>query len=74
MNERRESVRQMLKQLKSLWSNVEASLTRYDWIRPSAGGERIYNNSKWFDELSMLEIMRVMAPGMKIGAMLGRES
>ena len=67
-------MRRMLDQLKTLWGNVEARLMRYEWLRPSNSNRRILNNSSWLEKVSMLEIMGIMAPGMKIGAMLGRDS
>lgn len=72
LTEGKENTIKISKQLKNLFVNVDAAIERlgFDQVERS---KKILNNFNWFKHASFLEILGTLAPGMKIGAMLGRD-
>ena len=70
----------MKMQLERLWIHVEEVFRGmtikhiFEKDMEAMLENNVANNRKWFQELPFLEVLQVMAPGMKIGAMLARDS
>ncbi|KHJ35421.1 putative tyrosyl-trna mitochondrial precursor [Erysiphe necator] len=61
-------------QLKRLWVNVEASGRKYGFTRTWANHRELVNNSTWWNKTSILEVLQILGPGMRLGTMLARET
>ncbi|KAA6410472.1 MAG: tyrosyl-tRNA synthetase [Lasallia pustulata] len=61
-------------QLKKLWLNVEKYSRKYDYKWEWAWHRELVNNNAWYNKLPMLEVLKVLGPGMRIGTMLGRDT
>lgn len=61
-------------QLKKLWANVEKHAVKYGYKWEWAWRRELANNNAWFNKLSMLEVLKVLGPGVRIGTMLGRDT
>lgn len=61
-------------QLKRLWLNVEASGRKYGFTKEWAHHRELANNSTWWGKTSMLEVLQILGPGMRLGTMLARET
>lgn len=61
-------------QLGSIWANTEAVAKRYKFPQSQTRRKEQLNNSSWWDVLPMLEFLQVLGPGMRLGAMLARDT
>lgn len=62
-------------QLEKLWIGTEKELTRYGLPMDLPNRRReLVNNRSWLENLPMMEIMRLLLPGVRLGTMLGRDT
>lgn len=61
-------------QLKKLWINVEAYGGKYGYNWEWAWHRELVNNNAWMNKLTMMEVLQILGPGVRIGTMLGRET
>lgn len=64
----------MHNQLKKLWLNVESYGRKYGYNWNWMWRRALLNNSTWWDKLTMLEVLQVLGPGMRLGSMLARDT
>lgn len=60
-------------QLKAIWDNVEERVRHYGYEWEWAWRRELANNNAWLNKLPAMELLKVMAPGVKLGTMLGRD-
>ena len=61
-------------QLKKLWLNVEAYGRKYGYNWEWSWHRELVNNNAWLNKLSIMEVLQVLGPGMRIGTMLSRDT
>jgi tyrosyl-tRNA synthetase len=61
-------------QIGGLWENAIRYGQRHGDSTNSAGKKELLNNAAWLDKLNILDFLRVMGNGMRVGAMLGRDT
>ncbi|KAL9596853.1 MAG: hypothetical protein Q9219_005523 [cf. Caloplaca sp. 3 TL-2023] len=61
-------------QLKALWANVEKHGRNYGYQWEWAWRRALKNNNHWWNNLPFLEVLRLLGSGMRVGAMLGRDT
>ena len=68
------------KQLERLWANFDTMFgkgaAQRGWSRTDEKtlANRLRSNMDWFEDLSFIEVLRLIGPGMKVGTMLARDS
>ena len=60
-------------QVGKLWENAVAYGRRHGH-RDALGKRELLNNATWLDKLNILDFLRMMGNGMRLGAMLGRDT
>lgn len=62
-------------QLSQLWIGAEHELTRHGLSADASIRQRkIVTNNSWLERTPMLDIMRQLLPGVRLGTMLGRDT
>jgi tyrosyl-tRNA synthetase len=63
-------------QLKKLWQNVETHTRKRGFFQgtPWWLHRELENNNKWWNKQSMLEVLQLLGPGMRLGPMLARDT
>lgn len=61
-------------QLGRLWENVLRYGERHGDKAADRGRRELLNNAQWLDQLSILDFLRLLGNGMRLGAMLGRDT
>lgn len=61
-------------QLKQMWLNVERMGSKYGYAYEWAWHRELVNNSAWWNSQSMLEVLKTMGPGMRMGSMMARDT
>jgi tyrosyl-tRNA synthetase len=61
-------------QLSSLWTNVKCLGIRHQYSHLVSRRQDILNNRTWLEKLNAVELMRDLGSGMRLGAMLARDS
>ncbi|KAI9831129.1 MAG: hypothetical protein M1819_005217 [Sarea resinae] len=61
-------------QLKKLWRNVEDYARKYGYVYEWAWHRELVNNNAWMGKLTMLEFLRLLGTGVRLGTMLGRDT
>ena len=61
-------------QLKFQWSNVEALARRYGYRWEWAWKREVTNNNAWLNKLTVLELLKLVGSGVRLGTMLGRDT
>ncbi|KAK1081618.1 tyrosyl-tRNA synthetase [Friedmanniomyces endolithicus] len=61
-------------QLGQLWSNAQSYGRKHGHEEASLGKRQLLNNATWLDQLNVLDFLRTMGNGMRLGAMLGRDT
>ncbi|WPG97247.1 tyrosyl-tRNA synthetase [Acrodontium crateriforme] len=65
----------MRTQLDKLWGNVERYGRRHGFDAEGAGGgKEVLDNGTWLDKLNILEFLRIVGNGVRMGTMLGRDT
>ncbi|RYN39830.1 Tyrosine--tRNA ligase [Alternaria arborescens] len=68
------NVKSIQHQLEKLWTNVKCLGIKHQYPQFVSRKRDILNNKKWLQSLSAIELMRDLGSGMRLGAMLGRDS
>lgn len=61
-------------QLKRMWANLEATGARHGFVYDKNWQRGINNNAVWWNKLPMMEVLRLMGPGLRLGEMLKRDT
>ncbi|KAI9807893.1 MAG: hypothetical protein M1825_005199 [Sarcosagium campestre] len=61
-------------QLKTMWANVEQYGDSHGHTPEWAWHRELCNNNVWLNKLSVVELLQVLGPGMRMGAMLGKDT
>jgi len=69
-----ENYKRMYAQVGHLWQGaVHLGDRRFPASR-AKGRYKLLNNAQWLDKLNVIDFLRVMGSGMRVGAMLGRDT
>ncbi|KAI9729543.1 MAG: Tyrosine--tRNA ligase, mitochondrial [Cirrosporium novae-zelandiae] len=71
---RKANMAQMHYQLKSLWVKAEQYATKYGYERKVHWRRGLPNNAEWWNSQTMLEVLQILGPGVRVGTMLGKET
>ncbi|KAK3110721.1 tyrosyl-tRNA synthetase [Teratosphaeriaceae sp. CCFEE 6253] len=66
--------RAMRAQVGRLWGNAEVYGGRHGFGEEGRGRREVLDNAAWLDRLGVLDFLQTMGSGMRVGAMLGRET
>ena len=69
-----ENAVQMFNQMVALWKNATKYAERHGYKDTQIGKARLLENAKWLDQLSILDFLKVLGSGMRLGTMLGRDT
>jgi tyrosyl-tRNA synthetase len=61
-------------QVKKLWLNVEAYGMKYGYKWEWAWKRGLVNNNIWLNKLSIIEILQILGPGVRMGAMMAKDT
>ncbi|SMR44438.1 unnamed protein product [Zymoseptoria tritici ST99CH_3D1] len=61
-------------QIGGVWENAIQYGRRHGDKAENAGRRELLNNAAWLDKLSILDFLRIMGNGMRVGTMLGRDT
>lgn len=61
-------------QLKSLWINAEAYGLKYGYKWNWAWKRALLNNNSWMNKLPIMEVLQIMGPGVRLGAMMAKDT
>ena len=61
-------------QLKRLWQKAELHARQYGYEWEWAWRKELVNNNVWLNKLPVTELLRFLGPGLRMGAMLGKET
>jgi tyrosyl-tRNA synthetase len=61
-------------QIGGLWGNAIKYGQRHGENGDDAGKKELLNNAAWLDKLNILDFLRIMGNGMRVGTMLGRDT
>ncbi|KAF2876897.1 tyrosyl-tRNA synthetase-like protein [Massariosphaeria phaeospora] len=62
------------RQLQKLWINVKCLGIKYKFPQDISRKKHLLNNRAWLEKLSAVDLMRDLGSGMRLGAMLSRDS
>jgi tyrosyl-tRNA synthetase len=68
------NVESIQRQLQKLWTNVKCLGIKHQYSNMISRKQAILNNKTWLGNLSAVELMRDLGSGMRLGAMLSRDS
>ncbi|KAF5868175.1 putative tyrosyl-trna mitochondrial precursor protein [Botrytis fragariae] len=71
---RNENILKMHYQLKGIWLNVEAYGRKYGYQWEWAWRRGLVNNHHWMNKLTVMELLQILGPGMRIGAMIAKDT
>ncbi|KAK5701488.1 tyrosyl-tRNA synthetase [Elasticomyces elasticus] len=66
--------RSMDAQLGRLWTNAKLYGQRHGHAKDLLGRMELLNNAAWLNQLNILDFLKMMGDGMRLGAMLGRDT
>ena len=72
--ERTANTTKIYTQLSQIFRGAEKELKRQGQRQPLTGQWELYNNSSWLHKAPMMDIMRLLLPGIRLGTMLGRDT
>lgn len=61
-------------QLKKLWLHVETHARKYGYMWEWAWRRELCNNNIWLNKLSILELLKLVGMGFRVGDLLERET
>ena len=61
-------------QCTKLWVNAKAALGRLGSNSSLQEEPEFLNNAQWYDKAKFIDILSTLGPGIRVGAMLGRDS
>lgn len=71
---RKANMGQMHVQLKKLWVGVERMGRKHGYVREWAWRRALVNNSEWLHKIDIVEFLRVIGTGFRLGPMLSRDT
>ncbi|QSZ32184.1 hypothetical protein DSL72_001755 [Monilinia vaccinii-corymbosi] len=71
---RNENMLKMHYQLKGIWLNVEQYGRKYGYQWEWAWKRGLVNNNHWMNGLPVMELLQVLGPGMRMGAMIAKDT
>ncbi|KAA8569967.1 hypothetical protein EYC84_002305 [Monilinia fructicola] len=71
---RNENMLKMHYQIKGIWLNVEAYGRKYGYTWEWAWKRGLVNNNHWMNGLPAMELLQVLGPGMRMGAMIAKDT
>jgi tyrosyl-tRNA synthetase len=73
-SDRKANIVSIQMQLKHIWKNVEQLGNKYGYQREWAWRRAICNNNTWLNGLSLIEFLRILGRGARMGPMLSRDT
>ncbi|KAH3912346.1 tyrosine--tRNA (Tyr) ligase [Parastagonospora nodorum] len=73
-NIQRHNSKNMHIQLRNLWTNVKCLGIKHQYSNAISWKKEPLNNETWLQQLSAIDLMRGLGSGMRLGAMLARDS
>lgn len=70
----RSNATSMSEQLSALWRNAGQYAERHGYSDTRIEDYRLLDNGKWLNQLNVLDFLRSLGNGMRLGTMLGRET
>lgn len=70
-NVQKSNTRSMFMRTEDLWANAAAYAQRHEH---EMRHYKLLNNEEWLDKLNVLDFLKVLGNGMRVGAMLGRDT
>ena len=64
----------MFAQVGRIWENASIYGQRHGYQGSSNGRRELLDNASWLDSLNILDFLKLMGNGMRLGAMLGRDT
>lgn len=64
----------MYSQVGRIWDNALQYGQRHGYQAEEAGKKELLDNAAWLDNLNILDFLKMMGNGMRLGAMLGRDT
>ena len=61
-------------QLKKLWTQAEQHARGYGYEWEWAWHRELVNNNAWLNKLPIAELLNLLGPGLRMGALLGKET
>lgn len=61
-------------QLKKLWMSVERMGRKHGYVREWAWKRALVNNNTWLQGLDVIEFMKTIGTGFRLGPMLSRDT
>ena len=61
-------------QLKKLWQQAEFHARHYGFNYEWAWHRELLNNNIWLNRLPVLDVLRLLGPGLRMGPLLGKET
>ncbi|APA08814.1 hypothetical protein SS1G_02608 [Sclerotinia sclerotiorum 1980 UF-70] len=71
---RNENILKMHYQMKGIWLNVEAYGRKHGYKWEWAWKRGLVNNNAWMNGLTVMELLQVLGPGMRMGAMIAKDT
>ncbi|KAJ9661335.1 tyrosyl-tRNA synthetase [Coniosporium apollinis] len=71
---RRANINGIYMQLKRLWGNVHANAKGWGYDLAWTRAHELMNNNTWMERLPFMEVLKVLGPGVRLGAMLSRDT
>ena len=70
-----ENMANMHLQIRKFWENMEThATTRYGYKKEWAWKRGLVNNNAWWGKTSFLDVLRYLGSGIRMGAMLSRDT
>ena len=64
----------MWSQTERLLKNVRKYVQRHGYKVQDMGEHKLLDNAEWLDKLNVLDFLKMLGNGMRIGTMLGRDT
>lgn len=61
-------------QMKRLWLNVEIYARKYGYEWNWSWKKELVNNNRWINKLPIMDVLSVLGPGLRMGAMLAKDT
>lgn len=71
--ERKANTASLHYQLKRLWSNVDRLARTHGFVPEKSWRRGLNNNQMWWGKVTVMDLLRVLGNGMRLGPMLGRD-
>lgn len=68
------NIESIKRQLDKLWTNVKCLGIKHKFSEHISRKKDLLNNRSWLKKLNAVELMRDLGSGMRLGAMLARDS